>query len=60
MSKNNLKGKKVLITGISGFVGGALSRHLNSLGAIVYGISRSINNDKKKLKNRYSELFKNK
>jgi len=50
MTKNNLTGKKILITGISGFVGQAMSRRLNSLGAKVYGVSRSIDNDKKNLK----------
>lgn len=33
--------KKVLITGISGFVGTNLSSHLEQLGYIVYGISRT-------------------
>lgn len=50
METNNLKGKRVLITGISGFVGGALNKRLHSLGAIVYGISRSVENDKKNLR----------
>ncbi len=45
MLKNDLKNKRMLITGITGFVGKALSNRLKSLGAIVYGISRSVNND---------------
>lgn len=43
MQKNNFKNKRVLITGISGFVGKALEKHLNKLGAKVFGISRSVN-----------------
>lgn len=47
--KNSLKNKKVLITGITGFVGKALNIRLSSLGAAVYGVSRSIKNDAKNL-----------
>ena len=39
--KNSLKNKKILITGINGFVGSALKNSLNSLGAMVFGISKS-------------------
>src|SRR3989338_9225556 len=49
MLENNLKNKRILITGITGFVGKALSNRLKSLGAIVYGISRSVNNDAENL-----------
>ena len=49
MLENNLKNKRILITGITGFVGKALSNRLKSLGAVVYGISRSVNNDAKNL-----------
>src|SRR3990167_2960654 len=49
MLKSDLKNKKILITGITGFVGKALGNRLKSLGAIVYGISRSVNNDAKNL-----------
>lgn len=49
MLKNDLKNKKILITGITGFVGKALSIRLTSLGAIVYGVSRSIKNDVRNL-----------
>lgn len=36
----NIQGKKVLVTGITGFIGGALAARLNALGASVRGISR--------------------
>jgi len=49
MLKNDLKNKKILITGITGFVGKALSNRLNSLGVIVYGVSRSVKNDARNL-----------
>lgn len=45
MLKNDLKNKRILITGISGFVGKALSSRLRSMGAIIFGVSRSVNND---------------
>jgi len=45
MLKDDLRNKKILITGITGFVGKALSNRLKSLGVVVYGISRSANND---------------
>lgn len=35
-----LAGKPVLVTGASGFIGSALVRRLNDVGAVVYGISR--------------------
>lgn len=41
MHLNSIKGKRVLITGITGFVGKALEKRLNLLGAKVFGISRS-------------------
>ena len=50
MKINSIEGKRVLITGITGFVGKALSKRLKSQGANVFGISRSIKNDKKNLK----------
>lgn len=50
METNNLRGKKVLVTGISGFVGSNLAKKLRSLRADVYGISRSLTNDKKNLR----------
>ena len=49
MLKDDLRNKRILITGITGFVGKALSNRLKSLGAIVYGISRSVNNDARNL-----------
>ncbi len=49
MLKDDLRNKRILITGITGFVGKALSNRLKSLGAIVYGISRSVNNDRSNL-----------
>lgn len=48
--KNSLKNKRVLITGISGFVGSALENNLNSLGSIVFGISKSGSSNKQILK----------
>lgn len=39
--KNTFVNKRILITGISGFVGSHLARKLNILGAEVFGISRS-------------------
>lgn len=41
MQDRYFKEKKVLITGINGFVGSHLARRLKTLGAKVYGISRS-------------------
>ena len=35
------KGKKVLITGINGFIGGNLAKKLNILGAEIYGLIRN-------------------
>ena len=49
MLKDDLRNKRILITGITGFVGKALSNRLKSLGAIVYGISRSVKNDARNL-----------
>lgn len=40
MKYNRLKKKKVLITGVSGFVGQHLEKKLLEVGALVYGISR--------------------
>lgn len=47
--KNSLRNKRILITGINGFVGSALANSLKSLGAMVFGISRSVNNNAKNL-----------
>jgi len=41
MQANTVRGKNVLITGITGFIGKALEKRLNVLGAKVFGISRS-------------------
>lgn len=41
MKENNFKNKRILITGINGFIGKALEKRLISLGAIVFGISKS-------------------
>lgn len=50
MQAENIKGKKILITGINGFVGGNLAKKLKSLGADVYGVSRSVEEKDKILK----------
>lgn len=50
MQNNSIKGKNVLITGITGFIGKALAKRLKSQGANIFGISRSIKSDKKNLK----------
>lgn len=42
----SFKGKKVLITGISGFVGSHLAKRMQNLGADVYGISKSKEDNK--------------
>lgn len=39
------RGRAVLITGASGFIGAALSRRLRALGATVHGVSRQPRND---------------
>ena len=40
-SRKFWKNKTVLITGINGFVGGNLAKHLLSCGAIIIGITNS-------------------
>lgn len=40
MQKNYFKDKRILITGISGFVGSFLSNKLKSIGAEVYGLTK--------------------
>ena len=50
MEVTDLRSKRVLITGITGFVGSSLARKLRSLGVIVYGISRTLPNDKRNLR----------
>lgn len=42
MEAPSLGGKRVLVTGITGFVGSHVARRLTSLGAEVFGISRSV------------------
>ena len=42
MAENSLKNKKILITGINGFIGSHLAKRLRILDADVYGISKSI------------------
>lgn len=46
----SLKNKKVLITGINGFVGNALANRLNLLGSEVFGISKSGSSNSQTLK----------
>lgn len=41
MKHKNIKGKKILITGVTGFIGGHLKEKLEDLGASVIGISQS-------------------
>lgn len=48
--KRNLKGKKVVVTGYTGYVGRHLIKELIKQGAIVYGISRSAGNIKENIK----------
>lgn len=48
--KDALLKKRILITGITGFVGSHLAKKLSSLGADVYGISRSDSVGKKVIK----------
>lgn len=50
MKDNNFKNKRILITGINGFIGKALEKRLISLGAIVFGISKSSGDGDKILK----------
>ena len=49
MQVNSIEGKQVLITGITGFIGKALEKRLRILGAKVFGISRSVNNNTRNL-----------
>lgn len=46
MNNKSFKNKRILVTGINGFIGKALEKRLSSLGAIVFGISKSMGNDK--------------
>ena len=50
METTDLRSKRVLITGITGFVGSNLAKKLRSLGVIVYGISRTLPSDKRNLR----------
>lgn len=50
MQINSIEGKRVLITGITGFVGKALVKRLKLQGANVFGISRFIKSDRRNLK----------
>ena len=50
MKTDSIRDKRILITGVTGFVGSALKKQLGLLGAVVFGISRSVNNDKKNLR----------
>lgn len=50
MKDNSLKNKRILITGINGFIGKSLEKKLNELGARVFGISKSVNSNKQILK----------
>lgn len=48
--KRNLKGKKVIVTGCTGYVGSHLIQELIKQGAIVYGISRGKSNSQENIK----------
>ncbi|RJQ48314.1 MAG: SDR family oxidoreductase [Gammaproteobacteria bacterium] len=50
MQTQIFKSKRVLITGINGFVGSNLAKKLKTLGSDVYGISKSVKNKDKVLK----------
>ncbi|MFQ5642838.1 MAG: NAD-dependent epimerase/dehydratase family protein [Thiogranum sp.] len=43
--ESDFKGKNILVTGASGFIGAHLCRRLNGLGAVVHGVSRHARND---------------
>lgn len=45
MQSNYFKDKRVLITGVSGFVGSSLANKLRSIGAKVHGLTRSEENE---------------
>jgi len=47
---DSLKGKRILITGINGFIGSHLAAALVKKGAIVYGLSKNTSSSKKNLK----------
>ena len=49
-SKSFWNNKSVLITGINGFIGGNLSKHLSNLGANIIGITNN------KIKNKFLNL----
>ena len=51
-SKSFWNNKSVLITGINGFIGGNLSKHLSNLGANIIGITNN------KIKNKFLEFEK--
>lgn len=44
MQENYFKNKIILVTGITGFISSNLAKKLRSLGAVVYGISRTTQN----------------
>ena len=50
MKDSDFKNKRILITGINGFIGKALEKRLSFLGVIVFGISKSSGDGNKILK----------
>ena len=57
MQANSIRGKRVLITGITGFIGKALEKRLNMLGAKIFGISRSEGKNNQILKSTILNYF---